>query len=117
MSAFITRRRLITTGLVTGAASLGVASRLADKYGLIPPDHDGIYGAGETLTYAAHRLLMSCGSFAREFDRTEISKVARVNGAPPRTKRISAYWLAVSWTGGSRLTAWSLARLPSLSRN
>jgi DMSO/TMAO reductase YedYZ molybdopterin-dependent catalytic subunit len=84
MSTFVTRRRLITTGLAaTGAAGLGVAYGLADRYGLVPPDHDGIYGVGETLTYAAHRLLMSGRPFAREFDRTEISKVARVNGAPP----------------------------------
>jgi hypothetical protein len=75
MSAFITRRRLITTGLaVTRAASLGVASRLADKHGLIPPDHDGIYGIGETLTYATHRLLMSGGSLAREFDRARAQR-------------------------------------------
>ena len=57
----ISRRKLIMTGLATaaGACGLGVAARLADRYGLIPPDHGGIYGAGETLTYAAQRLLMS----------------------------------------------------------
>ena len=30
---------------------------LAERYGLIPPDHGGIYGPGETLTYASQRLL------------------------------------------------------------
>ena len=83
-----TRRRLITTGLATaaGASGLAVAARLADRYGLIPPDHGGIYGVGETLTYAAQRLLMSHHSLAREFNRSEISKVFPVNGEPPETE-------------------------------
>ncbi len=36
----ISRRKLITTGIVAaaGVAGLGVAAHLADKYGLIPPD-------------------------------------------------------------------------------
>ena len=44
----LSRRKLITRGLaVTASASgLAVAARLADKYGLIPPDHGGLYGAG-----------------------------------------------------------------------
>ena len=42
----ISRRRLIATGLTAtaGVAGLGLAARLAEKYGLIPPDHGGIYG-------------------------------------------------------------------------
>jgi hypothetical protein len=51
MSNF-SRRKLITTGVAAaaGVAGLGVAARLAQKYGLVPPDHGGIYGLGETLT-------------------------------------------------------------------
>ena len=81
----MTRRRLITGGLaaVAGASGLDVAARLADAYGLIPPDHGGIYGVGETLTYAAQRVLMARHSLAREFSRGELSKVAPVNGDPP----------------------------------
>jgi DMSO/TMAO reductase YedYZ molybdopterin-dependent catalytic subunit len=81
----ISRRRLVTTGLtaVAGASGLAVAARLAAQYGLIPPDHGGLYGAGETLTYAAHRLLTLHQPLAREFDRSQISKVAPVNGGPP----------------------------------
>ena len=48
------------------SAGLGVAARLAQQYGLVPPDHGGIYGLGETLTYAAQRLLTR-HSLAREF--------------------------------------------------
>ena len=83
----ISRRRLITTGLsaVAGVSGLGVAARLAAQYGLIPPDHGGVYGAGETLNYAAHRLLTLHQPLAREFDRSQISRVAPVNGGPPDT--------------------------------
>jgi len=85
MSKF-SRRKFITGGLgvTAGAAGLGVSARFADRCGLIPPDHGGIYGVGETLNYATQRLLMSTGSAAREFDRSQISKVPHPNGAPPR---------------------------------
>ena len=55
----ISRRKLITTGLAAtaGVAGLAAADHFARRYGLIPPDHGGIYGPGETLTYAAQRLL------------------------------------------------------------
>ena len=45
----ISRRKLITTGLwaAAGASGLGVAAKLAERYGLIPPDSGGIYGAGD----------------------------------------------------------------------
>ena len=33
-----------------GASGVAVAADLANRYGLIPPDHGGIYGVGETLT-------------------------------------------------------------------
>jgi DMSO/TMAO reductase YedYZ molybdopterin-dependent catalytic subunit len=70
----ISRRKLILGGLaVTGVAGLGVAAKLASKYGLVPPDHGGLYGPGETLTYAAQRLLTR-NSMAREFRRDQISK-------------------------------------------
>jgi DMSO/TMAO reductase YedYZ molybdopterin-dependent catalytic subunit len=74
MSAF-PRRKLITTGLAAagGASGLALAVRLADRYGLIPPDHGGIYGAGTTLTYASQRLLTRY-SLAREFPASQISK-------------------------------------------
>jgi DMSO/TMAO reductase YedYZ molybdopterin-dependent catalytic subunit len=84
----MTRRNLITAGLgvAGGAAGLTIAARLAARYGLIPPDHGGIYGVGETLTYASHRLLMSRHSLAREFNRSDISKVIPVNGGPPENE-------------------------------
>src|ERR1700736_1784934 len=85
MSGMLSRRKLIRTGLAAppGASGLGVAGVLAERYGLVPPDHGGIYGVGETLPYAAQRLLMSRHALAREFNRSQISKVFPVNGKPP----------------------------------
>ena len=85
MSKKFSRRQLVVAGLA-GASGLAAAAKLAGRYGLIPPDHGGLYGAGETLTYAAQRLLTAHHSLAREFDRSQISKVVPVNGQPPRTE-------------------------------
>jgi len=40
---------IITAGLATaaGASGLGAAVYLADRYGLVPPDHAGIVGSGK----------------------------------------------------------------------
>jgi DMSO/TMAO reductase YedYZ molybdopterin-dependent catalytic subunit len=80
----ISRRKLITGGLAAtaGVSGLFAASRVARRYGLIPPDHCGVYGPGETLTYAAQRLLTT-HSMAREFPRTMISKTPFANETPP----------------------------------
>ena len=88
------RRKLITTGIAAaaGLSGLGAAARIAQKYGLVPPDHGGIYGLGETLTYASHRLLTK-HSLAREFPRRQISKPPFANEmAPPSEafKRLQA---------------------------
>ena len=83
----LSRRKLITTGLAAtaGASGLAVATSLAHRYGLIPPDHGGIYGAGETLTYGAQRLLTR-HSLAREFPRSQISARPVANGEPLEDK-------------------------------
>jgi DMSO/TMAO reductase YedYZ molybdopterin-dependent catalytic subunit len=80
----LSRRKLIFTGLTAtaGVAGLGVAAHLAEKYGLVPPDHGGLYGPGETLTYAAQRLVTK-HSLAREFSRGQISKRPVVNELAP----------------------------------
>ena len=81
----LSRRKLITTGLAAtaGVSGLAVAARLAHRYGLTPPDHGGIYGLGQTLTYASQRLLTR-HSLAREFPRSQISARPFANGKPPQ---------------------------------
>src|SRR5258708_27083759 len=118
----ITRRKLITTGVVAvaGVAGLSAADRIARRYGLIPPDGGGIYGPGETLTYAAQRLLTR-HSMAREFPRSMISEKPFGNelAKPPEAfKRHQAAGFA-DWkldVGGmvAHPTSFSLADLKSL---
>jgi DMSO/TMAO reductase YedYZ molybdopterin-dependent catalytic subunit len=83
----LSRRKLIVSGLAAtaGASGLTVAARLAQRYGLVPPDHGGIYGLGETLTYASQRLLTR-HSLAREFPRNRISPRPFPNELAPLTK-------------------------------
>ena len=83
----LSRRKLITGGLaaVAGASGLTVAAKLARKYGLVPPDGAGFYGPGETLTYAAQRLLTK-HSLAREFPPGMISKPPMANEMAPPTE-------------------------------
>ncbi len=80
----ISRRKFVTTGLAAtaGVSGLAVAAGVARRYGLVPPDSGGIYGPGETLTYAAQRLLTR-HSLAREFPRSMISKVPFPNELAP----------------------------------
>ena len=80
----ISRRKLITTGItaLAGASGIAVAATLAKRHGLIPPDSSGIYGPGETLTYAAHRLL-GRHAMAREFSQSEISEKPFANEVDP----------------------------------
>ena len=59
---------------------------------LITSPSGGIYGPGETLTYAAQRLLTK-HSLAREFPRSLISKTPVANEIEPPTdafKRLQA---------------------------
>jgi DMSO/TMAO reductase YedYZ molybdopterin-dependent catalytic subunit len=126
MSHLLSRRALIRAGLVAAAGGSGLGAVLAGRYGLVPPDHGGIYGVGETLTYAAQRLLMSRHSRAREFNRTQISTVFPVNGEPPEgqdyrrqlTEGFHGWRLAVDGLV-ARPASFSLAdlkRCPSLSQ-
>jgi DMSO/TMAO reductase YedYZ molybdopterin-dependent catalytic subunit len=82
----ISRRKLITRGLTAaaGLSGLALAELIADRYGLVPPDHSGVYGPGETLTYAAQRLLTG-RALAREFDRSAISKEPFADETSPPT--------------------------------
>jgi DMSO/TMAO reductase YedYZ molybdopterin-dependent catalytic subunit len=117
----LSRRRLITAGLAAaaGVSALGVAAELAQKYGLIPPDHGGVYGLGETLTYASQRLLTR-HSMAREFSRSQISKRPFPNELAPLPdafKRLQsggfADWRLTVTGMVARPTAFSLDQIKS----
>jgi DMSO/TMAO reductase YedYZ molybdopterin-dependent catalytic subunit len=114
MSDILSRRKLIKTGIAAaaGASGLGLATLLADRNGLIPPDHSGIYGVGETLTYAAQRLLMVRHSLAREYNRSDISKIAPVKGEPPENETYQR--LAAGRFADWRLKIDGLVARPSL---
>ena len=80
----ISRRKFLATGLAAtaGVAGIAAADRVAHRYGLIPPDGGGMYGPGETLNYAAHRMFGS-NAPAREFSRSMISKTPFPNAVAP----------------------------------
>jgi DMSO/TMAO reductase YedYZ molybdopterin-dependent catalytic subunit len=108
----LSRRKLIKAGIAAtaGVSGLGIAAHLAQKYGLVPPDHSGIWGLGETLTYASQRLLTR-HSLAREFPKSQISKRPLANElAPPSDafKRLQAAGFA-DW----RLTVDGMVDRPS----
>ena len=121
MSA-ISRRKLIfgSLGAAAGVSGLAAAARIAARHGLIPPDHGGLYGAGETLTYASQRLLTR-HSLAREFSRSQISARPFANEVDPRNdafQRLQAggfadWRVAVEGMVASPLSL-SLANLKSL---
>jgi len=75
----ITRRSLLAGGLIAAGAVLTGASR---RFGLIPPDWKNVYGPGETMSYAAHRLF-GRHSLAREFPRDMISAKPFANSITP----------------------------------
>jgi DMSO/TMAO reductase YedYZ molybdopterin-dependent catalytic subunit len=76
MSQIVTRRRFIKTvaGVSVLVPAAVVTARLADRYGLLPPDHSGLFGIGSSLTYASQRLLTRGQHLAREFGREQISR-------------------------------------------
>lgn len=79
----ITRRSLLAGGVTAAVAALGGAATAAGRrFGLVPPDAEGVFAAGNTLSYAAHRLF-GRNALAREFPRSLIA-------AKPFANKISA---------------------------
>jgi DMSO/TMAO reductase YedYZ molybdopterin-dependent catalytic subunit len=116
------RRQLIAAGLTTtaGASGLAAAAMLARRYGLVPPDGGGFYGPGETLTYAAQRLLTR-HSMAREFDRNQISNPPFANVVEPFTDEFKRFqqggfadWRLIVEGMVARPRSFSVAELKSL---
>jgi DMSO/TMAO reductase YedYZ molybdopterin-dependent catalytic subunit len=121
----ISRRKLITTGLAVaaGACGVAVAAKLAERHGLIPPDAGVFYGPGETLTYAAQRLL-NRHAMARQFSRDQISKSPFANEVDPlgdEFKRLQAAsfvdWQVTVDGMADRPATFSLAEIRSFPTN
>ncbi|HWT66328.1 MAG TPA: molybdopterin-dependent oxidoreductase [Terracidiphilus sp.] len=120
----LSRRKLITTGLsaAAGATGLAAADRLVRRYGLIPPDSGTVYGPGETLTYAAQRLIAS-HTLAREFPRSMISAAPFANETSPFTdtfkrqqSRNFADWQLTVEGAVAHPTSFSVSDLRTLGR-
>jgi DMSO/TMAO reductase YedYZ molybdopterin-dependent catalytic subunit len=80
----LSRRTLLTAGLAAAGTGFAAATAaMGRRLGLVPPDAGGLYGAGETLTYAAHRLVGRHG-MAREFPRHMISAAPFANSVRDR---------------------------------
>jgi DMSO/TMAO reductase YedYZ molybdopterin-dependent catalytic subunit len=121
----ISRRKLVKTGLTVaaGASGIAVGAKLAQRYGLIPPDGRGIYGPGETLTYAAQRLL-NRHAMAREFSRSQISEKPFANEVDPLGAEFArlqangfADWRVTVDGMAARPTSFSLADIKSFPRS
>jgi DMSO/TMAO reductase YedYZ molybdopterin-dependent catalytic subunit len=95
----LSRRAVIGGAIVAGGAALGTAlAAVGRRFGLIPPDAGGIYGPGETLAYASHRLF-GRHSLAREFPRTMISAKPFANSISPLSESFKQHQAAnfTSW--------------------
>ena len=120
----ISRRKLITTGLAAtaGVAGLAAAAQISRRYGLVPPDCGGAYGPGETLTYAAQKLL-GRHSLAREFPRSLISEKPFANPVAPFSEAFKAHqalgfsdWKLLVDGMVARPTTFSLSDLRTMPR-
>ena len=70
----VNRRIFLKSALAaSGALGSGSAALLASRYGLVPPDSNGLLGIGHTLTFGTQRLLLNSQPLAREFERNQIS--------------------------------------------
>lgn len=97
----ITRRSLLAGGVATAVAALGgVAAAAGRRFGLVPPDAEGLFAPGNTLSYAAHRLV-GRDALAREFPRSAIS-------TKPFANQISAHTEAFARHQAEHFAHWAL---------
>lgn len=79
MTPSISRRALLGAGLAAagGLVLPGCAS-------VLPPTYGTLLGLGDTLTFAAHRLLLPRMALAPEFDRSQVSPFPAINTVNPK---------------------------------
>ena len=81
MSESFSRRSL----LAAGAAALG-GSLLAGCRNVLPPSYGTLLGLGDTITYAAHRLLLPARALAPEFDPRNVTPFPAINTVDPENE-------------------------------
>ena len=97
----ITRRSLLAGGVTAAVAAFGGAATAAGRrFGLVPPDAEGVFAPGNTLSYAAHRLF-GRNALAREFPRSMIA-------AKPFANKISAPSEAFARHQAAHFANWKL---------
>jgi DMSO/TMAO reductase YedYZ molybdopterin-dependent catalytic subunit len=89
----LSRRALLAAAVAAAGGSFAVAAARLGRFGLVPPDAASIYGPGETLTYAAHRLF-GRHAMAREFPRQMISAKPFANAVRPRNEAFLSHQAA-----------------------
>jgi DMSO/TMAO reductase YedYZ molybdopterin-dependent catalytic subunit len=77
MAETMSRRTL----LAAGAAALG--GSLVGCREVLPPTYGSLLGLGDTMTYAAHRLLLPRRALAPEFERRQITPFPAINTVDP----------------------------------
>ena len=86
MSDSLSRRAL----LAAGAAALG-SSMLSACRDVLPPTYGSLLGLGDTMTYAAHRLLLPRRALAPEFERRQITPFPAINTVDPEHETYRRY--------------------------
>jgi DMSO/TMAO reductase YedYZ molybdopterin-dependent catalytic subunit len=87
----ITRRSLLAGGAAAAVAALGGAvSAAGRRFGLVPPDAEGVFAPGNTLNYAAHRIF-GRNALAREFPRSTIAEKPFANTISPPTPEFARH--------------------------
>lgn len=106
----LTRRGFLAAGVVAAGAALGAALHaVGHRFGLVPPDAGGVFGPGETLAYASHRIF-GRHALAREFPPSMISAKPFANEIDPPTEAFKRHQAAnfATW----RLTVEGLVTRP-----
>jgi DMSO/TMAO reductase YedYZ molybdopterin-dependent catalytic subunit len=74
----MSRRSLLAAGAAVAGGSL-----LSACHGILPPSYGTLIGLGDTMTYAAHRLLLPRRALAPEFERRQITPFPAINTVDP----------------------------------
>ncbi|MEO8453137.1 MAG: molybdopterin-dependent oxidoreductase [Gemmatimonadota bacterium] len=94
MSTETSRRAFLGIGLSAAGTLLLPGCR-----SVLPPSYGSLIGLGDTMTFAAHRLLLPRMALAQEFDRSKISAFPAINTTDPKDETYQRHRAAnfVDW--------------------